>query len=98
DAEKAVPDNLSPYFQVGQLIASGNGGGNDYARAERCLRKYLTQEPELNSTKWSRAHWRLGQVLEKMGKKPEAIAEFQAAVQLEPEFKPAQEDLKRLKG
>ncbi len=97
DAEKAVPDNLSPYFQVGSLITSGNGGGNDYARAERCLRKYLSQEPEPIATRHSRAHWWLGKTLEKEGKKAEAIAELQIAVQQEPDFKAAQDDLKRLK-
>lgn len=36
-------------------------------------------------------------ILEKAGKKSEAIAELQAATKLDPKFEPAQKDLKRLK-
>jgi len=98
DAEKAIPDNLSPYLQVGSVIATGVGGSNDYARAERALRKYLSQEPEPNSPKPSRAHWRLAQVLERQGRKPEAVLEMRTALKLEPDFKPIQEELKRMGG
>lgn len=95
ESEKAVPDDLAPYFQAGRMIAQN---GSDYARADKYLRKYLTQDPEGGEPQLSRAHWRLGQVLEKQGKKPEAIAEFEAAVKLEPKFKPAADDLKRLQS
>jgi len=65
-------------------------------RGESYFRKYLTQEPEPYSPNHSQAHWRLGQVLEKEGRKPEAIAEFQASVKLDPDS-PARQALKRLK-
>ena len=65
-AEKAVPDNLMPYFIAARTII--NDGG-EMTRAERYVRKYLTQEPEPNATKTSRAHWRLAQTLEKQGHK-----------------------------
>jgi tetratricopeptide (TPR) repeat protein len=93
-AEANVPDNLTPFFQAGSVLAVS---GADNARGERYLRHYLEQEPEIGAPKWSRAHWRLGQVLEKQGRKPDAIAEYQKAVQMEPSFEPAQKDLKRLK-
>jgi tetratricopeptide (TPR) repeat protein len=98
EAEKAVPDNLTPHFQVGAVIANGVGGSNDYARAERSLRKYLSMDPEPGGTKASRAHWRLAQVLEKAGRKPEAVQEIRTAAKLEPDYKPIQEELKRLGG
>ncbi len=95
EAEKNDPDGLSPFFQAGLQLALS---GADNARAERYLRKYLTQEPEPNANRPSRAHWRLGQVLEKQGRKAEAIAEIQLATTQEPAFEPAKTDLKRLQG
>jgi len=92
-AEKDDPDNLFPYFRAGQSCLARP---NELARGERYFREYLTQEPEPYTPNHSQAHWRLGQVLEKEGRKPEAIAEFQAAVKLDPDS-PARQDLKRLK-
>jgi tetratricopeptide (TPR) repeat protein len=92
-AEKEVPDDLSPYFRAGVFCLSRNDQGS---RAERYFRKFLTQEPEPFSAKPANAHWRLGQALEKQGRKAEAIAEWQTAVKLNPES-PAKQDLKRLK-
>ena len=69
----------------------------DLPRAERYARKYLSQEPEPTASTPAVAHWRLGLILEKEGKKPEAIAALQTATKLDPKFEPAQRDLKRLK-
>lgn len=94
EAEKKIPDNLSPYLRAsGALLATGK----DLARAERYARKYLSQEPEPNATTPAVAHWRLGLILEKEGRKPEAITELQTAARLDPKFEQAQKDLKRLK-
>lgn len=93
EAEKNVPDDYSPYFLAGRTLADS---GADNARGERYLHHYLEQEPELNGPKPSRAHWRLGQLLEKEGRKSDAIAEYRIATQMEPQFEPAQKDLKRL--
>jgi tetratricopeptide (TPR) repeat protein len=94
DAEKQVPDNLSPYLRAsGALLASGK----DLARAERYARRYLSQEPEPNASTHAVAHWRLGLILEKAGRKADAIAELQTATTLDPKFEPAGKDLKRLK-
>jgi predicted TPR repeat methyltransferase len=54
-------------------------------------------EPEAGEPPWAGAHWRLGQVLEKEGKKSDAIAEMEEALRLQPDLKPAKEDLNRLK-
>jgi len=93
EAEKDVPDDLSPYFRAGLSCLARS---IELARAERYFRKYLTQEPEPFAPKWAAAHWRLGQVLEKEGRKADAIAEWQTAVKLNPES-PAKQDLKRVK-
>lgn len=92
--EQAGPDDLGPEFQAGKAILLH---GSDMARAERYFRKYLTQEPEAGTPGLNAAHWRLGLVLEKQGRKQEAIAEIETSLQLEPNFEPAKKDLKRLK-
>jgi tetratricopeptide (TPR) repeat protein len=91
EAEKDVPDDLTPYLRA---AVSCLARSVELPMAERYLRKYLTQEPEPFAPKWAQAHWRLGQVLEKEGRKREAVAEWQAAVKLDPES-PAKQDLKK---
>lgn len=93
-AEKNVPDDFGAFYQSGKVLLFS---GKDLPRAERYFRKYLMMEPEGGEPHHSAAHWRLGLVLEKEGKKPEAIAEMEAALRAEPDFKEAKDDLKRLK-
>jgi tetratricopeptide (TPR) repeat protein len=95
EAEKKIPDNLTPFLRASGTLL---GTGKDLARAERYARKYLSQEPEPNSTTPAVAHWRLAMILEKQGRKSEAIAELQTATKLDPKFEQAQKDLKRIKG
>lgn len=95
DAEKKIPDNLSPYLRVAgtlQLL------GKDLPRAERYARKYLSQEPEPTASSHAVAHWRLGLILEKEGRKADAIAEVETATKLDSKFEQAQKDLKRLRS
>ena len=93
-SEKNVSDDFGPHYQAAKILLAS---GKDLPRAERYFRKYLTMEPEAGEPPWAGAHWRLGQVLEKEGKKNDAIAEMEEAVRLQPDFKPAKEDLNRLK-
>jgi cytochrome c-type biogenesis protein CcmH/NrfG len=94
EAESRVPGDLTAYFQAGIEILLA---GKDLARSEQYFRKYLGQEPEGYAPRLSRAHWRIGQVLAKQGRKAEAITEMQAALQLEPSMEDARKDLKALK-
>ena len=55
------------------------------------------RDPEGNTPPFWAAHWRLGLVVEKEGEKPEAVAEVQNAVNINPDFEPAKKDLKRLR-
>jgi tetratricopeptide (TPR) repeat protein len=96
DSGKNIPDDFGPYYQAGKAILL-SGDGSQLARAESCFRKYLTQPPEGNSPDLAAAHWRLGLVLEKENRKDDARKELQTAVGLNPNFKEAQKDLKRLK-
>jgi tetratricopeptide (TPR) repeat protein len=103
-AEKNVPDDLSPYYQAGRaLFERGDnpdpaGEPSVLARAESCFRKYLSAEPEGEAPTLAHAHWRLGLVLEKEGRKPEAISELETALRLKPDLDTAKKDLKRLNG
>ncbi|HWR37266.1 MAG TPA: tetratricopeptide repeat protein [Clostridia bacterium] len=93
-AEKNVADNLEPYFQAARVLA---GNDRDLPRAERYLRKYLSQEPEGGAPSLAFAHWKLGQVYQKMGRKQEAVAELQTALRMNPELDEARKELTRLR-
>jgi tetratricopeptide (TPR) repeat protein len=94
DGEKNVPDDLNPYYQAGRTLYTN---GKDLPRAERYFKKYLSQDPEIGAPALAHAHWRLGLVYEKEGRKPEAIQELQTAVKMKPDLEDAKKDLKRLK-
>ncbi|MBZ5608810.1 MAG: tetratricopeptide repeat protein [Acidobacteriia bacterium] len=95
-AETAIPDDLSPYvFSARALLRDGV----ELQKAEGYLKKYFneTNEPEPGAPLIAGAHWSLGLVYEKEGRKPEARAELETALRLKPDFEPAKKDLKRLK-
>ncbi len=95
ESEKRIPDDLQPYYRAGLVLLDS---GRELPRAENYFRKYLAQEPEPGGPTLAAAHWRIGLVLAKEGHTPEALAEVQTAVRLDPGFEPAQTDLKRLKA
>lgn len=94
-AEKSVPDDFGAYYQSGKTLLFS---GKDLPRAERYFRKYLTMEPEGGEPNHAAAHWRLGLVLEKEGKRPEAIGEMDEALREQPDLKEAKDDLKRVRN
>lgn len=93
-AEQALPDNRVPYYMAGRTLLMES---REPARAEQCFRKYLATEPEGGTPTWAHAHWRLGLVLERQGKKDAAIAELETAIKLKPDLDDAKKDLKRMK-
>ncbi len=94
EAEKMVPDDFSPYYAAGNALRAA---GKDLPSSERYFRKYLSGEPEAGAPDLAAAHWRLGLVLEREGRKPEAIAEMETAVRMKPSLREAKKDLDRLK-
>ena len=94
-AEQANRDDLNPFYQAGRVLLQSN---EELARAERYLRKYLSQDPEGLTPSLAAAHWRLGLILEKEGRKSDAIKELEESLRLQPDFENAKKDLKRLKG
>jgi len=95
ESERKAPDDFSPYYEAARTLLTE---GTDLPRAERYLRKYLTQDPEGEAPSLAHAHWRLGLVLKMEGRKPEAMRELETALRLKPELGDAKKDLKRLKA
>ena len=94
-AESSVPDNLAPCYQAARALIED---GTELPRAERYLRKYLGRPPEGFAPTHAHAHWRLAQALEQEGRRPDAVAELEAALRLKPNLDAAKKDLKRLKS
>ena len=80
-------------FRIGQYTVLGNG---NLARGEAVLRKYLAYTPKDDDPPLARAHYWLGQIFEKQGKKAEAKASFTASLKLNPNQKDVAEALKRV--
>ena len=95
EAERHVPDNAAPLYSAAVALLESNA---DLARAERYLRRYLTQQPEAGAPTQANAHWKLALVLEKQGRRADAAAELRAAapeISADPAFK---KDFKRIAG
>ncbi|MBZ5505753.1 MAG: tetratricopeptide repeat protein [Acidobacteriia bacterium] len=70
--------------------------GRNFAGATQMLRHYVAQEDLSEDGPAFRARYLLGVLLEKQGKKKEAAAEFQAAMDMASEYKPARDALARV--
>jgi tetratricopeptide (TPR) repeat protein len=93
-AEKALPHTLLPFYAAARVLVTE---GKELPKAEAFLKRYLTQSPEGGTPDHAAARWRLAQVMEKQGRKTEAITELETALKARPDFKDAQKDLERLK-
>lgn len=93
-SEAAMDGRRDAWFAAGRQLVSA---GVEPERAERYLRHYLGAEPEPAAPTHAVARWRLALALEQQARKPEAIAELQTAVGLDPRLEPARKDLQRLK-
>jgi tetratricopeptide (TPR) repeat protein len=92
-ALKLDPNYQQAWFRVGQLAALS---GTNFARGEEALRKYLAYTPKMNELPLYRAHYWLGQIFEKTGRKAEAKASYETSLKLRPEQKDVAEALKRV--
>ncbi len=70
--------------------------GRNFAGAAQILRHYVSEEDPSEDGPAFRAHYLLGVLLEKQGKKKEAAAEFQTALNMASEYRPAQDALARV--
>ena len=94
-ARAAVPEDLGAEFIAAQTILDRNPG-SQLARAEEYLRNYLNQPSEGLEPTLAMAHWRLGIVLEKEGRKSAALKELELAANLDSSLDGAKKELKRL--
>jgi TolA-binding protein len=69
---------------------------SNFAQGEEALRKYLAYTPKSGEPSHARAHYWLGQIFEKQGKKAEAKASFATSLKLNPNQKDVAEALKRV--
>jgi len=70
--------------------------GRNFAGAAQILRHYVSQDDVSEDGPAFRAHYLLGVLLEKQGKKKDAAAEFQTALNMASEYRPAQDALARV--
>jgi tetratricopeptide (TPR) repeat protein len=70
--------------------------GRNFAGAAQMLRHYVSEEDPSEDGPAFRAHYLLGVVLEKLGQKKEAASEFQTALNMASEYRPAQDALARV--
>jgi Tfp pilus assembly protein PilF len=94
DTAVKLDGNFMPaWFQVGHVAALT---GSDLARGEDALKRYLAYKPASDEPGLFRAHYWLGAILEKMGKKAEAKAAYQTSLKINASQKDVQEALKRV--
>jgi Tetratricopeptide repeat. len=87
------PVFMPAYFRIGQLAVLGDAS---VAHGEEVLRKYLVYAPKEDEPSLARAHYWLGRLFEKQGKKAEAKASYAASLKLNPNSKDVAEALKRV--
>jgi tetratricopeptide (TPR) repeat protein len=92
-AVKVDPAYMPGYFRLGQISVFTS---SNYARGEELLRKYLAYTPKEDEPSIARAHYWLGQIFEKQGKKAEAKTSFATSLKLNPNQKDVAEALKRV--
>lgn len=92
-ALKLDPNYMPAVFQIGHLsvLTSSN-----FVRGEEALRRYLAYKPLTTEPPLGRAHYWLGGIYEKQGKKAEAKAQYAQALKLMPGSKEIGEAMKRV--
>jgi len=89
------PQSYAAFYQIGRL-STVTGEGLD--RAAELLQRYLRHTPAAGEAPLTYAHWRLGMVYEKQGKRDLARAAYRTAVALDARNRQAQQALARLGG
>ncbi len=95
EAAKLNPQDLASYYVAATSLLRT---GSLYDTAEAYLRKYLAQPPDANEPSLGYARWQLATILDKLGRRPEAVGELERALAEEPSLDGARKDLKRLRS
>ena len=92
-ALKVDPSYMPAYYHLGRAASLAN---RNLTRGEEALEKYLAYRPKQNEPTLASAHYFLGDIYEKQGRKAEAKQAYQAALKLNPTLTRASEALKRV--
>ena len=92
-ALKLDPRYMPAFYHLGRAAAQAD---TNLARGEESLKKYLDYTPQENEPALAHAHYFLGAIYEREGKKAEAKLSYEAALKLNPTLKDAREALKRV--
>lgn len=87
------PDDYGALYQLGRLAAES---GQRLEEGLGALRRCLQQTPPENAPGHAPAQWRIGNILEKLNDQAGARAAYEAALALDPQFRPAADSLKKL--
>ena len=88
------PDAAATDYYVGRIAAIS---GERLDRGAQALTTYLKQSPAEGAPSLATAHYRLGMIYERQGKRDLARAEYGATLRLDPGQNEAREGLKRVK-
>ena len=92
-ALKLDPNYMPAFYHLGRTAAQAN---TNLARGEEALKKYVAYTPKENEPTLANAHYYLGDIYEKEGRKAEARQAYEAALKLNPSLTRASEALKRV--
>lgn len=90
NSDRKKPTN---YVDAATLLV---GAGRNFIGAAQFIRKYLTGGQTTEEAPAFKAHYVLGEILEKQGDKAGAAAEYRAALQLAKDYEDAKEGLSRV--
>jgi tetratricopeptide (TPR) repeat protein len=90
---KLDPAYMSGWFQIGHMAALS---GANLQRGEEALRKYLAYTPKVNEPGLHRAHYWLGAIYERQGKKAEARQSYATSLRLNTSQRDVSEAMKRV--
>jgi tetratricopeptide (TPR) repeat protein len=92
-AVKLDPTYMPAWYHLGRTASLAN---TNLARGEEALKKYVGHTPKENEPTLASAHYYLGDIYEKQGRKAEAKQAYQAALKLNPTLTRASDALKRV--
>jgi tetratricopeptide (TPR) repeat protein len=92
-ALKLDPHYVPAFYHLGRTASLAN---TNLARGEEALKQYVAYTPKENEPTLANAHYYLGDIYEKEGRKAEAKQAYQAALKLNPGLTKASDALKRV--
>ena len=92
-ALKLDPSYMPAWYHLGRTASLAN---TNLARGEEALKKYVAYTPKENEPTLANAHYFVGDLYEKQGRKAEAEQAYQAALKLNPTLTKASDALRRV--